>query len=311
MYNEAAAKRFFEAFNAEMEAAFERITADIDPQRFDDPDLYTQIRHATLNSMQQWNQIPLDAIQGLTPEQYIDGLQGTEDLLRFVRLAARFCDEELPELLKIRLGREVETLLPLLRDLATQVSYASAETGDEILEASAAIKLLGEWQDLSFIQVFVDRFIEAGEPQELITDAGQYFFEQLGQEGLDAIQEILIDLHREKAAYTSSYEYLLVFLTQLGREYRQTDIYPLLRTAFRQSERKVIAAICIGDYGDARGVVLLRSYIIEHEKEIDRQLYYESLSSIKRLGGSTKDLPDPFRDFSGQSGFSGFPEFSD
>lgn len=301
MYNDQEAKRFFEAYNEAIAQSFERITTDIDPKRFDDPDLYTQIRHETLNSMQSWNQEPLDAIGGLTPEQYIDGLDGGEHLLRFVQLAARYCDEEIPDLLKIKLGRHASTLIPYLQELATQVSYEAADTTDEILEASSAIKLLGEWQVEDFIPVFVERFIAAGEPQELITDAGQYFFEQLGQSGLDAIQEILIDLHREKIPYTSSYEYLLVFLTQLGRVYSDTDIYPMLRTAFKQAERKVIASICIGDYGDPRGVTLLRSYIIEHEKEIDRQLYYESLSSIKRLGGSTKDLPDPFRDFSSQA----------
>lgn len=298
MYTDLEAKQFFDAYNQAIAESFERITEDIDPRRFDDPDLFTQIRNETMNSMQAWNQEPLEAISGLTPEAYIDGLEAVDDLLRFLRLAARYCDEELPDLLKIKLGQHAKALTADLQAIATQVSYEAADTTDEVLEAATAIKLLGEWQDHSFISVFVDRFIAVDEPQELITDAGQYFFEQLGQDGLDAIQEILIDLHREKAAYTSSYEYLLVFLTQLGRNYRESDIYPLLRTAFRQAERKVIAAICIGDYGDPRGIVLLRTYILENEKTIDRQLYYESLSSIKRLGGSTKDLPDPFRDFS-------------
>ena len=62
-------------------------------------------------------------------------------------------------------------------------------------------------------------------------------------------------------------------------------------------EHKVIASICLGDYGDGRAVTLLKSYIDRHMHEIDRQFFYETLSSIKRLGGDIKDIQDPFRDF--------------
>ncbi len=299
MYNEAEAVQFFKAYNQAIADHFERITADIDPRTFDDPDFYTQIRHSTLNAMQDWHQEPLDVLSGKTPDEYIDTLEGKDELLAFTALAARHCDEELPDMLKIKLGQNAPLLQEGLREMALSVAYEAAETTEQILEAAMAIKLLGEWQDTSFMESFISRFTAVDEPQELITDAGQYFFSQLGQTALDRILELLIEFHKGEARYTSSYEYLLVFITQLGQTHRGTDIYPLLRTAFRKSKRKVIAAICIGDYGDARGVVLLRNYIIEYEKDLDRQLYYESLSSIKRLGGDTKDLPDPFRDFSG------------
>ena len=63
-------------------------------------------------------------------------------------------------------------------------------------------------------------------------------------------------------------------------------------------EHKVIAAICLGDYGDGRAVPLLKSYLDRHIREIDRQFFYETISAIKRLGGDISDIQDPFRDFS-------------
>ena len=302
MYNETEAIAFFEAYNQAIAEAFERITENIDPKTADSPDFFTQIRHATLNDIQSWHQEPLAAIGGKVPDDYLDELESVDELIAFTRLAARYCDEELPDLLKIKLGRHADQLKPALRKMATQVPYTSAETSDEVLEAATAIRLLGEWQEMDFVPIFFDRFTAAGEPQGLIADAGQYLFEQLGQAGLEALSARLTAFHESAGVYTSAHEYLLVFLTQLGIKFRETDVYPLLRTAFRRSGRKVIPAICIGDYGDARGVVLLRNYIIEFEKELDRQLYYESISSIKRLGGDTRDLPDPFKDFYGQGG---------
>ncbi len=300
MYNETEVIAFFRAYNEAIADAFERITENIDPRVADSPDFYTQVRQATMNDMQSWHQKPLAVIGGRLPEEYLDDLDGVDELMAFTRLAARYCDEELPDLLKIKLGKHAESLKPALRELAVVVDYSSGETNDDVLEAAAAIKLLGEWQDMDFVPVFFERFTAAGEPQGVIADAGQYFFDQLGQAGLEALAERLNAFHDSADIYTSAHEYLLVYLTQLGSRLRDTDIYPLLRTAFRRSNRKVIPAICIGDYGDARGVVLLRNYIIEYEKELDRQLYYESISSIKRLGGDTRDLPDPFKDFYGQ-----------
>jgi hypothetical protein len=61
---------------------------------------------------------------------------------------------------------------------------------------------------------------------------------------------------------------------------------------------KVIGAICIGDYGDPRGISVLKGYLDRNPGGFDRQEFYEILSSIKRLGGTTSDIHDPFRDFS-------------
>ena len=43
-------------------------------------------------------------------------------------------------------------------------------------------------------------------------------------------------------------------------------------------------------------------YLEKNYKSIDRALYYDILSSVQRLGGSTEDLPDPFGDFNQAGG---------
>lgn len=65
-------------------------------------------------------------------------------------------------------------------------------------------------------------------------------------------------------------------------------------------DHKVIASICLGDYGDGRAVPLLKSYLDRNVSTIDRQFFYETISAVKRLGGDISDIQDPFRDFSGQ-----------
>ena len=70
-----------------------------------------------------------------------------------------------------------------------------------------------------------------------------------------------------------------------------------MRAAFRRMKNKVIAVICIGDYGDSRGIALLKGYLDRNTHTIDRETFYEALSAIRRLGGEINDIQDPFHDF--------------
>ena len=93
------------------------------------------------------------------------------------------------------------------------------------------------------------------------------------------------------------FEYVIIALTEVGRVKPSDSIFLCLRECFRKMERKVIGAICLGDYGDGRAIPALKGFIDRHSDHIDRQLFYEILSSIKRLGGNVSDIHDPFGDF--------------
>ena len=73
--------------------------------------------------------------------------------------------------------------------------------------------------------------------------------------------------------------------------------YDILRAAFRKTERKVIGALCLGDYGDSRAIALLKGYLDRNGHALDRETFYESMSVIQKLGGDISDINDPFGDF--------------
>jgi hypothetical protein len=85
-------------------------------------------------------------------------------------------------------------------------------------------------------------------------------------------------------------EYLLIALTDIGKTCHSDEIYSCLKACFRKMSNKVIGAICIGDYGDSKGVQVLKGWLDRHSEENDRQLISETLSSIKRLGGDISDV---------------------
>ena len=59
-----------------------------------------------------------------------------------------------------------------------------------------------------------------------------------------------------------------------------------MRTAFRRAEDKQVAALCLGDFGDPRGIAVLRSWLDSHP-ETSRTVRLEIIAAIKRLGGET------------------------
>ena len=92
-------------------------------------------------------------------------------------------------------------------------------------------------------------------------------------------------------------EDLVIILTAIGKANNSEEIYGALRTAFRWMKNKIYAVICLADYGDARAVPMLKSYINRHQDTIERDLFYEMMSAIQNLGGDIEDISDPFGDF--------------
>ena len=86
-------------------------------------------------------------------------------------------------------------------------------------------------------------------------------------------------------------------LTSIGKENRSDVIYDELRRAFRFMENKIYAVICLADYGDERAVKLFKNYINRNQETITRDLFYEMMSAIQKLGGDISDINDPFGDF--------------
>ena len=117
----------------------------------------------------------------------------------------------------------------------------------------------------------------------------------LGEKSVPVLTDFM--LNRSDEEVTGPYEDMMIMLTHVGIKSPQNEIYQALRAGFRRMKNKVIAVICIGDYGDPRGIALLKGYLDRTTHTIDRETFYEALSAIRRLGGEINDIQDPFHDF--------------
>ncbi len=169
----------------------------------------------------------------------------------------------------------------------------------EIYRLNQLLPLAGLWPDMELASVLLDWFLGTENPDERVAEALSAYLRTVGEpvcRTLIAKVEKELD---EGRAGTNGTDYLLQDVAALAKfdDELRAEAYLVLRKAFKRLDNKIIPTICLGDLGTARAIPLLRTYVEKHQVDIDKDLYYEILSSINRLGGSTKDLPDPFGDF--------------
>ena len=77
----------------------------------------------------------------------------------------------------------------------------------------------------------------------------------------------------------------------------RTDSFDCMRKCFRCMDNKMLGAMYIGDLGNPRGIRVLKSFLDSGAADGDRELFYQVVSSVRKLGGDITDIHDPFRDF--------------
>lgn len=222
--------------------------------------------------------------------------------MKVFAIAAEMLDGDLPDHLMLRVGAFGEASSARLVEMALAHDWTPAQGEDDdafrrkLAVDLAALRVLGQWTYEPAIEPVLNRFCDLAEPDEYIADGVKAFVIPFGDK---MVPEIAARIDGAAAAgLKGPFEYLVIYLTQIGRAEPDEEIFLSLKKAFRSMEHKVIASICLGDYGDGRAVPLLKSYLDRHVREIDRQFFYETVSAIKRLGGDISDIQDPFRDFS-------------
>ncbi|MHB1455093.1 MAG: hypothetical protein ACYCYM_14225 [Saccharofermentanales bacterium] len=295
---------FFRLYNERLSEAFDSaMDGTEDESRLGDPDFNDALRNDVLNSMQAWYTTPHAGLGGLAPECMIDAITDLDEAVRIFCLAAVRCDDDIPEYLKIRLGSFGVSAADRMAGLALETAWESTGDGEglpseEILCASMALKLLGEWGMEQSLDAVTDKFIASANPAEFIADAFKSYIEGIGAGAAAMLVRKLNDSIDQSAEFTMAHEYALIALTSAGRTDRDDVVFSCIRRCFRNMEHKVIGAVCLGDYGDARGITVLKGFLDNSDNKPDRQLFYEILSSIRRLGGEIHDIKDPFGDFS-------------
>ena len=297
------AEMLFSEYNLELAKVYDRILDGVKSEAdFAAPDFQSMLQNEVFNSLQPWFSEKLDGLSEDTPEGFFDSLMTIDETMEVFSLAAEMVDGDLPDLLMLRLGAFGEEAITRLLDLALAHDWTPAEGvedndfRDSILVHMAALRVLGMWNVKAAIHPVLSRFLSIDTPDELVAESVKDFMIPYG----NAIVSELITCLDEgsQGGLVGPYEYLVIGLTEIGKEDSSEEIFQCLRRVFRAMEHKVIASICLGDYGDGRAVPLLKGYLDRHTHDVDRQFFYETLSAIKRLGGDTTDITDPFRDFS-------------
>ena len=290
----------FNAYNRALSDVYETVLDDVEQEsELASPAFQEYLQNSVLNALQPWFSEPLEGLQDETPEAFFDSILSLEDALEVFDIAAEKVDGDLPDLFLLRLSAFGEDALEALIEKAFTHDWEKPDEMDEmdfhdlLAIDIAALRLLGLWKEVKSINPVLERFLNLEAPDEYLADGIKAYVQGFEEQ---IIPDLIAYLSEPKnPELGGAYEYLLIFLTDAGKIVPEEEIFQCLRASFRRMKNKVIAAICLGDYGDGRAVPLLKSYIDRHINEIDQQFFYETLSAIKRLGGEVGDIQDPFR----------------
>lgn len=298
----AQAQFLFEKYNDEMIRAEEAFLSRVSRSR----DVYTdeferEIGAYTDSESDAFFGRPLEGLSAGTPEAFFASLQSLDDCLTVFSVAAEVSDVEPPRALTDRIASFGEEAASRLMDLAMSESWErdgdieDADRKDIPAPVSAAIRLLGRWKIEGSIVPVLGHFCSGKRPDEYMSDVISDFAEEMGDMIVPELRRILNVAESIQAG--SAEESLLVALSKAGAKNRTDDTYDCMRAAFRKAQRKVIGALCLGDYGDTRAIALLKGYLDRNLHTVDREMFYESMSVIRKLGGDISDINDPFGDF--------------
>ena len=252
--------------------------------------------NAVYNSVQGWQQQPMDdAPDSPTGDEIIGQIDSPDLAMDFLRYAAEVCDHDLPDIIKIRFSAFGQPLIDRLISAVMAADFVktddqSDETAAEALIIAVYLKLLGDWQVSACVDDILTKFRAAGEPDDLIADAVRYYLLAVGEPAIPSLLNHLDRTLAQQRDLDTAGEYMLIALTDLGKESPAAEIFAMLRSAFRQMSHKAIGAICLGDYGDGRGIPVLKGWLDRNPAFQDNQTISEILSAIKRLGGEIDDI---------------------
>lgn len=292
------------AYAQALAAALDAVLADVkDEQELADPAFDERIRNSAHNDLQEWFAQPLPGLSGRTPEQAIDAIASLPTAMLWFEEASVHCDDGIPDLLKMKLGEHGSQATDALLSLALAPSWEAtderAEPTAAVVAAARALGMLGEWRAREALELLAAKFSCLAEPAEPIAEAFRDYCTAVGPEAARVLAEHVEAAAREDGPpLAGPVDYMLIAIADIGREHRDERLFQCLRTGFRRMEHKAVGAICLGDYGDGRAVTTLKGFLDRHEGHIDRQTFYETMNAIRRLGGVTSDIRNPFaKDF--------------
>lgn len=193
-----------------------------------------------------------------------------------------------------------------VRDYCSTVIGNSAWTEDELDDESklfeieyqkvkACLDVLIEMKEFCFVKAVIDRFMSYHQTKEFVAESIKNYVIGCPEVSVPILTELIED--NTETGLEGPCEDLVIMLAEIGMANPSEEIYQTLRHAFRAMNNKIYAVICLAEYGDDRAVPLMKNYINRHQDSISRDLFYEMMSAIQKLGGDISDINDPFGDF--------------
>ena len=229
-----------------------------------------------------------------------------DELTEVLEYAAVELDRGVPQSVIAALAGKRDEDREAVAEYCARTVKESAWTDDELSDENvlfemefqkvrACFEVLARMGEGSLVPYVIERFMSYEQTLEFVADSIATYLEAFPNATVPVIIDTLKE--HEEDGLTGPCEDLVIILTAIGKANASEEIYAALRTAFRWMKNKIYAVICLADYGDARAVPMLKSYINRHQDTISRDLFYEMMSAIQNLGGDIEDISDPFGDF--------------
>jgi hypothetical protein len=249
---------------------------------------------------------PDEKLGGKSLREYFDGLT-LEEKEEALEYSAVTLDCGVPESLIASLAAEDRESV---REYCSTVIGNSAWTEDELddqdklfeieyQKVKACLDVLIAMKEFCFVQAVLDRFMSYHQTKEFVAESIKDYVVGAAEVSVPILMNI-IEENLEDGLEGPS-EDIVIMLAEIGMAQPSEEIYQTLRHAFRAMKNKIYAVICLAEYGDDRAVPLMKNYINRHQDSIDRDLFYEMMSAIQKLGGDISDINDPFGDFTRKS----------
>lgn len=250
---------------------------------------------------------PAEELGGKSFKQYISEMN-LSDLIDVQDYCATVLDSEIPLSITNEIsGRDerdviIDKALKAINNTAwTEEELLNQPDGEDKLFEMEFNKVKAWFQVLikisysDAVAVVIDRFMTYDLTREFVAEAISSYIEAFPEVSVPMIISKLDDAKEE--GIKGPCEDLVMMLAAIGKDVKSDEIYMALKTAFRYMENKIYAVICLGEYGDSRAIPMLKGYINRHQETIERDVFYEILSAVQKLGGDTSDIQDPFCDF--------------
>ena len=249
---------------------------------------------------------PDEKLGGKSLREFFDGLT-LEEKEEALEYGAVTLDCGVPESLIASLAAEDRESV---RDYCSTVIGNSAWTEEELddqdklfeieyQKVKACLDVLIEMKEFCFVKAVLDRFMSYHQTKEFVAESIKDYVVGAAEVSVPILMDI-IEENLEDGLEGPS-EDIVIMLAEIGMAQPSEEIYQTLRHAFRAMTNKIYAVICLAEYGDDRAVPLMKNYINRHQDSIDRDLFYEMMSAIQKLGGDISDINDPFGDFTRKS----------